>query len=1133
MKIKLLYLLFIGWLIAITTYSQTFTTQTSEVCDDVTNLISNPNFDNGDTGWIWNPKNSAGVKAMSTNNPVVTAYHTTYDCSQTLTGLKPGTYKLTVQGYYRTTSEITAYEEYVAGKIGEICAEVYVNNNSRPLMNAFDDYYDQELSSGSFQFEEGKWVPASSGDIALAFGVKKELYLNTVYGYVCDDGKLTFGVRQLSTPRDACYSTFDNFHLYYMGAGEIDEGKDPDMTNIIFDDTKVKTICVKNWDTNGDGELSYDEAAAVTSIGTVFYYLGSITSFNELQFFTGLTSIDDFAFYGCSSLTSVEIPINVKSIGNNAFSGCTSLYTITLPSHVTSIGENAFNGVKYVVCQASNPPTIKDNSLRKGIELYVPKGSIDAYTNSKWKEYASKILDIPKIDEVKVYPSISGDVLDYYDYDGDGVMEMITINGRQTSIRSDSQIIEQGSEFRTKYNIFDKYNDLNFHYLNGTGQFMVGPNIHNDDGSWTRVSDGNLSIIDINNDGRTDFIHLESGGKTYMQQEDGTFHLSTPTFISDSTYIAEKLAEAIANAHAGWGFGIGDWYVYGEGAVPEDYYVPTMDLNGDGFPDLLSSKNDNALISLGENTFCNILFSGSIYPCDLNGDGRLDYLHYVDGVLYSVLTNSDGTQTKQKLFANNNVKNVVCRDFDHDGDVDILAYVTDNSNIYFVIMRNDGNGTFKKKENYISGYYSYYECKDYDADGQYEVMVYNNNGEQRCRIIKIKNDFSLEDVSPELQDNDKKMFLDMGDFDNDGFTDFKLVYNYKVEGSYINNQQHVTGRYSLQTKQNEAPAKMSKPIVSTDEVTGMMSISWPSGADAETSSCDLTYELRIGTAPGKGDVLCAASLADGKRRVIKDGNMGTQRQTLFNIGKHTPGTYYVSVQAIDAGGLGGAWSDEAIYEHTFTAPTIIADNATASTADTVFVVAGAYTPNADYKWSVTNGEVISQELNQAKVIFHRAGAQQVNLTTVYKGDIFTSEPLAVTIAPYKEIRIDNYEGAFTYSLDINQDGYADGVGSHFVINDGKGNLSRYQKSFNADLQLGVSQLLDINKDGYPDVLGYDNTKKQYTMLINDGEGEFEREDWSVTIDLEDRDTDPYYSDYHDMNFWGSSFFLTSSMRHPK
>jgi len=53
--------------------------------------------------------------------------------------------------------------------------------------------------------------------------------------------------------------------------------------SICFADANVKAICVANWDTNGDGELSEDEAAAVTDLGTVFQGKTSITSFDELQ----------------------------------------------------------------------------------------------------------------------------------------------------------------------------------------------------------------------------------------------------------------------------------------------------------------------------------------------------------------------------------------------------------------------------------------------------------------------------------------------------------------------------------------------------------------------------------------------------------------------------------------------------------------------------------------------------------------------------------------------------------------------------------------------------------------------------------------------------------------------------------
>ena len=114
--------------------------------------------------------------------------------------------------------------------------------------------------------------------------------------------------------------------------------------DITFEDTKVKALCIANWDSNGDGELSKSEAAAVTDLGTVFEWNGDIKTFNELQYFTGLTSIGDYAFWDCSGLTSITIPSSVTSIGEGAFLECSGLTDITIPSNVTSIGEGAFYG---------------------------------------------------------------------------------------------------------------------------------------------------------------------------------------------------------------------------------------------------------------------------------------------------------------------------------------------------------------------------------------------------------------------------------------------------------------------------------------------------------------------------------------------------------------------------------------------------------------------------------------------------------------------------------------------------------------------------------------------------------------------------------------------------------------------
>ena len=115
--------------------------------------------------------------------------------------------------------------------------------------------------------------------------------------------------------------------------------------NIVFADVNVKNICVSHWDTNGDGELSYVEAALVTSLGNVFMFNTEITSFEELQYFINLTSINSSAFYGCNGLTgNLTIPNSVTTIGDGAFYNCSGFTgSLTIPNSVTTIGNSAFS----------------------------------------------------------------------------------------------------------------------------------------------------------------------------------------------------------------------------------------------------------------------------------------------------------------------------------------------------------------------------------------------------------------------------------------------------------------------------------------------------------------------------------------------------------------------------------------------------------------------------------------------------------------------------------------------------------------------------------------------------------------------------------------------------------------------
>ena len=103
--------------------------------------------------------------------------------------------------------------------------------------------------------------------------------------------------------------------------------------NIEFEDSAVKAICVVNWDTGHDGELSYWEAVHVRDLGDVFKGNEEITTFKELKNFIFLNNVVN-SFDGCKNLQSLEIPERVKGV---SLMDLPSLTELVLPEKLDAV----------------------------------------------------------------------------------------------------------------------------------------------------------------------------------------------------------------------------------------------------------------------------------------------------------------------------------------------------------------------------------------------------------------------------------------------------------------------------------------------------------------------------------------------------------------------------------------------------------------------------------------------------------------------------------------------------------------------------------------------------------------------------------------------------------------------------
>ena len=350
------------------------------------------------------------------------------------------------------------------------------------------------------------------------------------------------------------------------------------------------------------------------------------------------------------------------------------------------------------------------------------------------------------------------------------------------------------------------------------------------------------------------------------------------------------------------------------------------DYDNDGRLDVLitgwtgSGRISRIYRNQGDGTFTDInagligVENGSAAWGDYDNDGLLDVLitGYTGSVYISRIYRNQGGG----VFADINAALIVVSyssaawgDYDNDGWLDVLITGWTASEYISRIYRNNGDGTFTDivagLPNFCAGLAVW---GDYDNDGRLDVLITGSTGPTKTKVFHNNGDGTFTDIAAGLKGLIYSS-AQWGDYNNDGWLDILIAGD--LSGAldpktfiYLND-----GNWAGQSANTPPTAPTQTAAVLEGDGGRPVTLVWGPASDAQTPAAGLTYNVRLGTTPGGGD-LCGpmADMGSGWRRVVQMGNAGQRRGA--RIEGLPPGVYYWSVQALDTAYAGSVWSTE-------------------------------------------------------------------------------------------------------------------------------------------------------------------------------------------------------------------------------
>ena len=214
----------------------------------------------------------------------------------------------------------------------------------------------------------------------------------------------------------------------------------PKITSVIFEEGSVCESIGEYAFYGCTGLTSIEIPNSVTSIGNSVFF--NCTGLTSATIGDSVTNIGSSAFYNCTSLQSIEIPNSVTEIGAWAFYSCTSLTSIEIPNSVTSIGNYAFDSCTALEEICFNATAMNDlneynyvfsNAGKSGKGITVTIGSnVTKIPSHLFNPFGS--LEAPKITSVIFEEGSVCKSIGYAAFSGCTGLTSVTIGDGVTSI---------------------------------------------------------------------------------------------------------------------------------------------------------------------------------------------------------------------------------------------------------------------------------------------------------------------------------------------------------------------------------------------------------------------------------------------------------------------------------------------------------------------------------------------------------------------------------------------------------------------------------------------------------------------------------------------------------------------------